>query len=75
MTNLNMNKLTDSLKLINRQQFFISVLIGGPLVAGCVAAHNFRKLKYNRKAFLSVFLGLVMNLLHNAFIFLLIIFK
>jgi len=67
-----MNKLRNSFKLINRKQFFISALIGGPLVASCVAAYNLGRLKHNRKAFLSIFLGLVINLLHNAFIFLLI---
>lgn len=67
-----MNESFQSLKLINRKQFYISALVGGPMMAGFVAGHNFWNLKQKGKAFQMVLWGLVLTLLFEVFITLLI---
>jgi len=63
-----------SAKLINRKQFFISALIGGPLITGFIAAFNCWTSGQKRKAILMVLIGLTLNLLLEAFIALLVNF-
>jgi uncharacterized protein len=64
----------NSLKLINKKQLYISAFIGGPLIAGFVAAHNFWKLKQKGKAVQMVLYGLALTLLFEAFLSLLVLF-
>jgi uncharacterized protein len=63
-----------SAKLFDKKQFFISALVGGPLIAGFIAAYNVWTSGKKSNAVAMMFAGLVLNLLLEAIIALPVIF-
>jgi predicted MPP superfamily phosphohydrolase len=63
-----------TIKLISRKQFYVSALIGGPLMAGFMAAHNVWSSGQKFRAVLLVSFGLGLNLLMEAFLIFLVAF-
>ena len=69
-----MDEASQENKLISRKHFFISSIIGGPLIAGIIAGHNLWKLNRRWKAVLMMLSGLILTLLLEATIALFIQF-
>ncbi len=58
-----MDEASPKKKLISQKHFYISALIGGPLIAGCIAGYNLWTQKFKMKAMGLILSGLVLTLI------------